>query len=188
MTHLEDSEIISLFFERSEQAIAELERKYGAAVKKTAANILSSKQDIEECANDTYLGAWNSIPPQNPNSLIAYVCAIARNLAIWKFHSNTARKRNGQYDLVLDELEECIPSSVNVETDYEERLLSDAIIRFLDTLCYEDRFCFLRRYWYADSVSDIAAMTHGSSHRISVRLFRTREKLHRYLREEGLLE
>ena len=188
MTHLEDSEIISLFYERSEQAIAELERKYGAAVKKTAANILGSKQDVEECANDTYLGAWNSIPPQNPNSLIAYVCTIARNLATWRFHSNTARKRNGQYDLVLDELEECIPSSVNIETDYEEKELSASIIRFLDTLSYEDRFCFLRRYWYADSVSDIAAMTHGNSHRISVRLFRTREKLYRYLREEGLLE
>ena len=104
MTHLEDSEIISLFYERSEQAIAELERKYGAAVKRTAANILNSKQDVDECANDTYLGVWNSIPPQKPNSLIAYVCTIARNLATTKFHSNTARKRNGQYDLVLDEL------------------------------------------------------------------------------------
>ena len=89
---------------------------------------------------------------------------------------------------MLDELEECIPSSVNIETDYEEKELSASIIRFLDTLSYEDRFCFLRRYWYADSVSDIAAMTHGNSHRISVRLFRTREKLYRYLREEGLLE
>ena len=188
MTHLEDSEIIALFYERSEQAVAELERKYGAAVKRTAANILRSRQDVEECANDTYLGVWNSIPPQNPNSLVAYVCTIARHLATWKYHSNTARKRNSQYDLVLDELEECIPSAVSVEADIEEKELSAAIIRFLDTLCYEDRFCFLRRYWYADSVSDIAAMTHGNSHRISVRLFRTREKLHRYLKEEGLLE
>ena len=188
MTHLEDSKIISLFYERSEQAIAELERKYGAAVRKTAANILSSRQDVEECANDTYLGVWNSIPPQKPNSLMAYVCKIARNLAAWKYHHNTAIKRNGQYDLVLDELEECIPSRVNVETEYEEKELSAAIVRFLDTLSYEDRFCFLRRYWYADAVSDIAAMTHSSSHRISVRLFRTRERLHRYLKEEGLLE
>ncbi len=188
MTHLEDSEIISLFYERSEQAIAELDRKYGAAVRKTASNILGSQQDVEECANDTYLGVWKTIPPQNPISLIAYVCTIARNLATWKYHSNTAQKRNGQYDLVLDEMEECIPSTVNVVTDYEEKELSAAIIRFLDTLSYEDRFCFLRRYWYADSVSDIAAMTHNSSHRVSVRLFRTREKLHRYLKEEGLLE
>ena len=188
MTQLEDREIISLFYARSEQAIAELERKYGTAVKRTAGHILSSRQDVEECANDTYLGVWNSIPPQNPKSLIAYVCTVARNLAAWKYHSNTAQKRNGRYDLVLDELEECIPSTVNIETEYEEKELSASIIRFLDTLSYEDRFCFLRRYWYADTVSEIAAMTHGSSHRISVRLFRTREKLHRYLKEEGLLE
>ncbi len=187
MTHLEDREIISLFFERSEQAIAELERKYGAAVRKTASHILSSRQDVEECANDTWLGVWNAIPPQRPDSLIAFVCKITRNLATWKYHSNTAQKRNGRYDLVLDELEECIPSAVNVETEYEEKELSAAITLFLDTLSYENRFCFLRRYWYADAVSDIAAMTHSSSHRISVRLFRTRERLHRYLKEEGLL-
>ena len=185
---MEDSQIISLFYERSEQAIAELDRKYGAAVKKTVANILSSRQDVEECANDTYLGVWNSIPPQNPNPLISYVCKIARNLATWKYHSNTAQKRNGQYDLVLDELEECIPATNNVESDYEAKELSAAISRFLNSLSYDDRFCFLRRYWYADSVSDIAIITHGNSHRISVRLFRTREKLYRYLREEGLLE
>ena len=188
MTHLEDREIIALFFERSEQAIAELEQKYGAAVKNTAANILSSRQDVEECANDTYLGIWNSIPPQNPNSLIAYVCKTARNLALWKYHSNTAQKRNGQYDLVLEELEECIPSGVNVETEYEEKEISAAIVRFLDTLSYEDRFCFVRRYWYADAVSEIAAMTRSSSRRISVRLFRARERLHHFLKKEGLLE
>lgn len=188
MTHLEDSKIIALFFERSEQAIAELDRKYGAAIRKTAANILSSRQDVEECVNDTYLGVWNTIPPNAPQPLISYVCRIARNLAVTKYHRNTAGKRNGQYDLVLEELEECIPSTVNVETDYDAREISAAISRFLDTLRYEDRYCFLRRYWYADAVSDIAAQTHMDSHRISVRLFRTREKLYRYLKEEGLLE
>ena len=187
MTHWSHSEILSLFYERSEQAIAELERKYGAAVRKTASNILSSKQDVEECANDTWLGVWNSIPPQHPDSLAAYVCKIARNLALGRFHSNTAQKRNGQYDLVLDELEECIPASVNVEADYEEKELSAAIVRFLDSLGYEDRFCFVRRYWYGDSLSEIADVTGGSSHRISVRLSRVREKLRRYLKKEGLL-
>ena len=188
MTQLEDSKIIALFFERSEQAIAELDRKHGAAVRKTAANILDSRQDAEEIANDTYLGVWNTVPPQNPNPLVSYVCRIARNLALKKYHSNTAKKRCGQYDLVLDELEECIPSSVNIEAEYEAKELSTAISRFLDTLSYEDRYCFVRRYWYADTVSDIAAQTGGNSHRISVRLFRTREKLYRCLKEEGLLE
>ena len=175
MKQLDDRQIIDLFFERSEQAIEELARKYGAAVRKTAANILNSRQDVEECANDTYLGVWNSIPPQNPVSLIAYVCRIARNLAVTRFHSNTARKRNGQYDLVLDELEECIPSTVSVESDYETKEISAAVSRFLDTLCYEDRYCFIRRYWYADPVSDIAEQLQCGSHRISVRLFRTRK-------------
>ena len=187
MTQLEDRAIIALFLERSEQAIAELERKYGAAVRKTASNILSSRQDVEECANDTWLGVWNSIPPQNPDSLVAYVCKIARNLALWRYHSNTAQKRNSRYDLVLDEMAECIPAAFDVETDYEEKELSAAIVRFLDTLSYEDRFCFVRRYWYGDALSEIAAMTGFSSHRISVRLFRVREKLRRTLKKEGLL-
>ena len=133
------------------------------------------------------MGVWNTVPPQNPKPLVSYVCKIARNLAALKFHSNTAKKRNGQYDLVLDELEECIPSSVNVETDYEAKELSAAISRFLDTLRYEDRFFFVRQYWYADRISEIAAMTHRNSHQVSVHLFRTREKLSRYLKEEGLL-
>ena len=187
MTRLDDSKIIALFYERSEQAIAELAKKYGAAVAKTAANILSSRQDVEECTNDTYLGVWNSVPPQHPDPLISYVCKIARNIAVRRFHSNTAKKRNGQYDLVLDELEECIPAAVNVEAEYEAKELSAAISRFLDTLRYEDRFAFVRRYWYADSVAEIAAVTGSDRHRISVRLFRTREKLYHYLKEEGLL-
>lgn len=185
---MEDSEIIALFLERSEQAIAELDRKYGAAVKKTAANILNDRLDVEECVSDTWLGVWNSIPPQDPKPLVSYVCRIARNLAAKKYHRNTAQKRGGQYDLVLDELAECIPSSVNVESELEAKELSSAVDRFLDRICYEDRYCFLRRYWYADSVSDIAAQIHSGSHRVSVRLFRTREKLYRYLKEEGLLE
>ena len=188
MTAVEDSQIIALFYERSEQAIAELERKYGPAVRKTAANILNNRQDEEECANDTYLGVWNTVPPQHPDPLVSYVCRIARNLAVKRYHANTAQKRNSGYDLVLDELAECVPATADVESEYAAKELSAAISRFLDSLSYEDRFCFLRRYWYADSVSDIAAMTQRDSHRISVRLFRTREKLHRYLKEEGLLE
>ena len=185
---MEDGQIIALFYERSEQAIAELDRKYGAVVRKTASNILSDRLDAEECVNDTYLGVWNTVPPQNPKPLVSYVCRIARNLSVKRFHANTAQKRNGSYDLVLDELAECIPSTLSVEDDYTAKELSAAISRFLDTLSYEDRFCFLRRYWYADPVSDIAAQTGGSSHRVSVRLFRAREKLYRYLKEEGLLE
>ncbi len=182
---MNDSEIIGLFFERSEQAVEELNRKYGSAVKKTASNILSSRQDVEECVNDAYLRCWNSIPPRKPNSLAAYVCRIARNLAVDRYHANTAEKRSGNYGLVLDELEECIPSGIDVETELEAKELTSAIDRFLSGLSRQDRFLFVRRYWYSDSVTDLAAMTGSSANRVSVRLFRIREKLRKTLTKEG---
>ena len=182
---LEDSKIISLFFERSEQAVEELDRKYGNTIRKMAANILSDRLDVEECVNDTYLRAWNSIPPQNPNPLVSYVCKIIRNLAIDRYHANKAEKRNGSFDLVLEEMEECIPSEMNVETEYEAKELAAAINRFLSTLSREDRFLFVRRYWYGDSVTDLVALTKGTANRISVRLFRMREKLKKSLTTEG---
>ncbi len=184
---MEDSRIIRLFFERSEQAIDELSRKYGHAVKKTAANILSDPLDVEEVANDTYLKAWNSIPPHNPDPLASYVCRIARNLAINRYHANTAEKRSGSYGLILDEMEECIPSDVRVETEVEAKELTEAINRFLPTLNAEDRFFFVRRYWYADPVSEIAAMADSTPGRVSLRLFRIRGKLKKALLKEGLL-
>ena len=184
---MEDSEIIALFFERSEQAVAELDRKYGAAVKSTAAHILSDRLDAEECVNDTYWAVWNRIPPEKPDPLVSYVCRIARNLAVNRYHANTAKKRNGNYDLVLDELEECLPSGADIETEIEARELTDAINRFLAALSREDRFHFIRRYWYADPVSELAARTNGSANRISVRLFRLREKLRIMLAKEGFL-
>ena len=184
---MEDSEIIGLFFERSEQAVEELNRKYGPAIRKTAANILSDRLDVEECINDTYLRAWNSIPPQKPNALVSYVCKIARNLALDRYHANSAAKRNGNYDLILDEMEECIPSNLNVETEYDAKELSAAINRFLAGLPRDDRFLFVRRYWYGDSVNDLSVMTACSTNRISVRLFRLREKLKKTLIKEGFL-
>jgi RNA polymerase sigma-70 factor (ECF subfamily) len=182
---MEDSEIISLFFARSEQAVAELDRQYGAAVKKTASNILPDRLDAEECVNDTYLRVWNSIPPQRPNPLVSFVCKIARNLALDRYRSSRAEKRNGSLDLVLEEMEDCIPSSMSVETELEAKELTAAINRFLAALPREDRLLFVRRYWYGDPVSDLAAQTNSSANRISVRLFRLREKLRNTLKKEG---
>lgn len=187
MTRMEDSKIISLFFERSEQAIEELDRKHGPTVKRTAANILKDRLDVEECVSDTYLRTWNSIPPQAPNPLASYVCRIAHNLAIDRYHANMAEKRNGKYDLVLDEIEECIPSGMSVETELEAKELGASINRFLSSLSKEDRFLFVRRYWYADPVRELATMTNSSPNRISVRLFRLREKLRNTLIKESLL-
>ena len=187
MTHMEDSMILDLFFERPEQAIWELDHTYGAAVRKTAGNLLRDPQDVEECVNDAYLGAWNSIPPQRPDPLVSYVCRIARNLAVSRLRSETAAKRNSSLDLVLEELEECIPSGMSVETELEAKELGAAINRFLGSLSKEDRFLFVRRYWYADPVRELAAMIGASPNRISVRLFRLREKLRNTLKKEGLL-
>ena len=163
MTHLEDCRIIELFFERSEQAVRELDRKYGKAVKILAQNILHDGQDAEECVNDAYLGVWSSL------------------------RARSAAKRSGGFDLVLDELEECIPSGADVEAEIEGKELARAVDRFLATLDYDDRFLFVRRYWYADSIHEISAATGQKENRLSVRLFRLREKLRNTLIKEGLL-
>ncbi len=187
MTHLEDREIIDLFFERSEQAIRELDRKYGVAVKKTARNILREERDAEECVNDAYLAVWSSIPPQRPDSLGGYVCRIVRNRAVSRLRAASALKRGEAVALVLDELEECIPSGADVDAEIEGKELSLAVDRFLSALDYDDRFLFVRRYFYADSVKDIAAAMGQRENRLSVRLFRLREKLRKTLVKEGLL-
>lgn len=183
---VEDSKIIELFYERSEQAIVELSNKYGSVCAKVADNILNNSQDTEECVNDAYLGAWDSIPPQKPNPLLSYVCRIVRNLAIKKYHANTAAKRNSTYDIVLDELENCFPASNPVEDEFNAREVARTIDAFLETLDTENRILFVRRYWYSDSIAELAKIFHTSSHNISVRLSRTREKQRKYLRKEGV--
>ena len=181
-----DTEIINLFFERSEQAIEELDIKHGSAVASVARNILENAQDTEECINDTYLGAWNAIPPHRPSPLRTFVCKIARNLAAKKYHANTAEKRNSQYDLALEELAECIPDRSTVEDTVAAKELTETINRFLDTLSYEDKFVFMRRYWYADSLSEIAAMAGMSYQSAAVRLHRVKGKLKKELLKEGV--
>ena len=184
---MEDSKILDLFFERSEQAIWELDHTYGAAVRKTAGNLLRSPQDVEECVNDAYLGVWNSIPPHRPEPLVSYVCRIVRNLAVSRLRSETAAKRSSGLDLVLEELEECIPDKTDVEGELEARELAASIDRFLESLPCQDRCLFVRRYWFADPVHEIAKHTGLRENRVSVRLFRLREKLRKHLQKEGLL-
>lgn len=181
-----DTEIIDLFFERSEQAISELAAKHGSAVRRVALNILGNAQDTEECVNDTWLGSWNAIPPARPDPLRTFVCAIARNLATKRYHTNTAAKRNSHYALALDELAECIPAINTVEEEYAARELAEAIDRFLDSLAYEDKFIFMRRYWYADPLTDIARMAGLSYGAASVRLHRTKTKLRKFLLKAGV--
>lgn len=186
MSILDDSKIIELFYERSEQAIIELSKKYGSVCTRVANNILNNRLDSEECINDAYLGAWNTIPPQKPDPLLTYICRIVRNLAIKKYHSNTAMKRNSTYDVSLDELENCFPVSDSPEDKAGAREIAQMIDRFLETLDKENRIMFVRRYWYADSITELAELFHTSNHNISVRLSRTREKLRKYLIKEGV--
>lgn len=184
---MKDHEIIDLFFERSEQAITELILKYGAAIKKVASNILKNAQDAEECANDTYLQVWNLIPPQRPKYLGAYSCRIARNICLNRYDANTAEKRNSYYDAALDELEGTVPALATVESEYDAKELAGYVNRFLKGLSYDDRYLFVRRYWYADSISQIAEAMNLKPHAASVRLFRIREKLQKYLQKEGMI-
>ena len=183
---MEDSKIIELFYERSEQAIVELSKKYGDTSHKIALNILKNDSDAEECVNDTYLGAWNTIPPQNPSPLLTYICRIARNLSIKRYHKNTAKKRNSYYDVALDELENCLPSTTNLQDEVNADELAELLDDFLDGLNKNDRVMFVRRYWFSDSISDIAAMFKMSNRAVTVRLSRTREKLRQYLTQKGV--
>ncbi len=186
VSSLDDSQIIELFYERSEQAIIELSKKYGAVCTKVANNILNDTRDTEECVNDAYLGAWNTIPPQKPHPLLSYICRIVRNLAVNKYHANTAAKRNSVYDVALDELENCFPASNCVEDEFHAGEVAHVVDDFLAALDKENRILFVRRYWYADSIVDLAELFHTSNHNISVRLSRTREKLRKHLIKEGV--
>ena len=188
MTDLKDHEIVVLFIERSEQAITELINKYGATIRSIASNILKDMQDVEECTNDTYLQVWNRIPPARPKYLGAYSCRVARNICLNRHYSNTAQKRNSYYDVALEELEETIPALSTVESVYDAKELTGYLNLFLKGLSREDRYLFMRRYWYGDGIHEIAVNLGIRDHNASVRLFRLRQKLHNYLQKEGMIE
>lgn len=183
---MEDSKIIDLFFERSEQAIIELSQKYGAACVSLADNILGDKCDAEECVNDAYLAVWDTVPPQRPDSLSAYLGGIVRKRAIAKYHANTAQKRHNSLDVALDELEECLASTSFVEEQADADALAEKLNAFLGSLDEESRNLFVRRYWQADSMQDLAALFHTSEGNVRVRLTRIRKKLKEYLIKEEI--
>jgi len=184
---MDDKAIIDLFFERSEQAIRELDTKYGKTCHKVSYNILNNQQDAEECVNDAYLGTWNAIPPQRPNPLLTFLCRIVRNLSIMRYHANTATKRNSAYDIALEELENCLSSGITVEDEVEGKLLVQTIEDFLDTLSQDSRVIFMRRYWFSDSYAEIAKQVGISEKTVSVRLTRIRNQLREHLTKEGML-
>ena len=180
---MEDSAILELYFRREEAAIRETERKYGARLLCVSKSITGSDPDAEECVNDTYLAAWNTIPPARPERFDAYLCRIVRNLSYNRFHANTAQKRNGNTVALDEELSELIPDPSAVVP--EEADLGHAMDQFLRTLDTENRYLFLRRYFYADSLDALSAMTGITAASLAVRLMRIRKKLKVYLEKEG---
>lgn len=180
---MEDGQILALLWQRAEGAITALAERFGKRLYATAMNLLCSKQDAEECVNDTYMAVWNSIPPNRPEPLSPYVYRIGRNIALNRLRANTAQKRSG-YELSLDELEGCIPAPCLEDG----RALGQALNAYLDTLNKDNRVIFLRRYWFGDSVKDIAKAFAMTENAVSVRLSRTRDGLKSYLIKEGYYE
>ncbi len=182
---MQDHEIVALYWARSENAIAETNVKYGGYCRKIAYNIVANDEDSEECINDTYLSAWNSMPEERPNLLAPYLAAIVRNHALTLYRKAHSQKRGaGQTALALDELVEVAGSSSTEET-VDLSLLSGHINSFLKDLSKNDRIVFVRRYFYVDSLSDIASALSMSESAVKSLLFRLRQKLKKCLEEEG---
>lgn len=184
---MEDRQIVALYRARSENAISETAKKYGRYCLKIAMNILHSHEDSEECVNDTYLRAWNVIPPQNPKKLSAFLGRITRNLALDCYASRTAQKRGGgQLPLALEELQECIPASESTEHAVTEAQLTEALNRFLSALSPQTRQIFVQRYWYFNSIREIASALSLGESKVKMTLLRTRNELKAFLEKEGI--
>lgn len=185
---MEDCKIIRLYWGRSEEAIAETKEKYGRYCYTISYNILENHQDAEECVSDTWLRAWNSMPPQKPKCLKAFLGAITRNLSLnrrtgWE----AARRGRGQTALALEELQDCIPAPGRVEEAMEEKLVLEILNQFLKEMKKEKRQIFVERYWYLKPVKEIAA-GHGISESKAVSiLFRLRKELKKCLEKEGVV-
>ncbi len=183
---MEDRLIVGLYWQRDERAIDETKSKYERLLMTISNNILGNRDDALECVNDTYLQAWNSIPPNKPDPLSAFLAKITRNLSLNRYKHLHREKRGGNSaDAVLDELSEIVSGNENVEGELDKQELVRAINSFLSELSEQKRNIFIRRYWYADSVMDIAEDIGMSQGNVSSILMRTRAKLKKYLEERG---
>ncbi len=184
---MEDRRIVELYLARSEEAIAETDRKYGKYCSYIAFSILSSRQDAEECVNDTYMRAWNAIPPHKPVQLSTFLGKITRNLALNRYKSLHAQKRGkDQVDVALSELEECIGGTSKVETRADELVVVEVMNRFLAGQPKLNRVVFVKRYWYLSSIKEIADELGMNENRITSMLFRMRKELKKCLESEGI--
>ena len=186
---MEDDQIVDLYWERSEEAISQTARRFGPYCLQIAKNILWDPQDSEECVNDTYLRAWDAIPPQRPNRLRAYLGRITRNLAISRLEERQAQKRGGgEFEHSLDELMPCIPDADGLEQALAINRLTQGINRFLETQTKQARSMFVCRYFYCDSIAAIARQFHFSESKVKSSLFRTRNSLRQFLEKEEIIQ
>lgn len=183
---MEDSQIVRLYWDRNEDAICQTDRKYGKYLSKIAYQILADREDTQESVNDTYLAAWNSIPPHKPDILSTYLGKLTRRISIDLFRKKTSQKRSaGEYALSLEELGDCVPGSDTTCQEVEAKLLAEAITAYLMTLPDQTRHIFIGRYYYMDPVKDIAAYCHISQSKVKILLHRARQGLRLYLEQEG---
>ena len=185
---MDDASIVQLFFERSEQALEAVSKKYGRFCHSIAHNILNNTEDTEECVNDAYLSLWNSIPPKKPDVIAPFLGRITRNLALNLYKKNHAAKRGGgDFPLVLDELSEVIEGSETADGELLKRELLDVVNTFLSSLTPEKRKIFVCRFWYVDSIKDNANRMNMTENSVSVTLNRLKKQLRTLLLEGGLL-
>ena len=185
---MEDAKIVELYWQRSERAIELSEEKYGKYCYSIAYNILSSHEDSEESVNDTWLGAWNSMPPHKPNILSVFLGKITRRISIDKWRKRSAAKRGfGTVDIAYDELADCISDSGGIESELERKRLSELITGFVARLSPDKRRVFVLRYFYIESIEEIAGKVGFSCGKVKSMLFRCRESLRELLKKEGFL-
>lgn len=183
---VEDKNIVDLYWNRKDSAIVETSEKYGSYLFKISFNILYSKEDSEECVNDTYLKAWNSIPPNRPKLLKAFLGKITRNLSIDLYRKNRTKGRSGEVEIAIEELEGVIPSGEDIFKTLDEKYLVEKINEFLERINRQDRKIFLLRYFYLHSSKDIEKLTDIKVSTINTILYRTRNKLRKQLEKEGI--
>lgn len=183
---MNESEIIELYFQRDESAIEKTDAEYGGFCRMIALNILSIQEDAEECINDTYLRAWNLIPPQKPDCFKVWLGKVVRNISLDLWRKNHRQKRYAGIELLFDELEECIPSQVNPDSEIEKIELIDFLNKWLASLSKNDRILFMRRYWNGEALKDLADLYHISPANLANRLYYLRKKLKAALVKEGI--
>lgn len=180
---MKDEEIVSLFLRRDETAIKATQEKYHSYCYKIAQNILGNSEDANECVNDAYHALWQSVPLKRPDNFKAYLAGTVRNIALRRYEYNSAKKRNREFEVILSELADCA-ACVNIEDEVQSKELIHIINDFLHREREEERNVFIRRYWYGDSIKDIAKRFFISESKVKSVLFKTRNKLRAYLQQE----